>query len=332
MPPAPDTFRDCVILTGPTGSGKTALGIELAEQVNAEIVVADSMTLYRGMDIGTAKPTAAERERVRHHLIDVLDPSQSASVAWWLERAAECVADIESRGKLALIVGGTPLYLKAMLFGIFVCPPADPELRRQLELEAERDGAAALHARLMTVDPEAAGRLHANDVRRVVRAIEIFELTGQPISAFQTQWNDSDSTIDEPRQTTRVLCLDLPRTELYSRINDRVEAMIAAGWLEEVRRLRTLPLGREAARALGYEELRQVLDGIMDLRDAIALIQMRSRQFAKRQFTWFRNWPGLQWVRPELTLLCQALTIEERKNGSTSGNAGNSVKQRRGGR
>jgi tRNA dimethylallyltransferase len=289
MPPAPETFRDCIILTGPTGSGKTGLGIDFAERMNAEIVAADSMT---------------------HHLIDVLDPTESASVAWWLEQAAESVADIQSRGKRALIVGGTPLYLKAMLFGIFDSLPADMELRRLLELDAERDGVEGLHARLQAVDPEAAQRLHANDVRRVVRALEVHQLTGQPISAFQTQWAT-------PTSPAHLLCLDIPRAELYSRIDRRVAAMIAAGWLEEVRRLRQQPLSREAARALGYEELGQVLDGKLALPDGVALIQMRSRQFAKRQLTWFRNWPGLQWVRPELTLLCQALTIEVSKGGPT---------------
>ena len=147
MPPSPEVFRDCVILTGPTGSGKSALALPLAELANAEIISADSMTLYRGMDIGTAKPTSAERHRVPHHLIDALDPSESGSVAWWLERAAECVEDIRSRGKLPLIVGGTPLYLKTMLFGIFESHPANETLRQQLEQFAETNGVESLHFR-----------------------------------------------------------------------------------------------------------------------------------------------------------------------------------------
>jgi tRNA dimethylallyltransferase len=314
MPPTPGTFRDCIILTGPTGSGKTALGMELAEQINAEIIAADSMTLYRGMDIGTAKPTSAERERVRHHLIDVLDPGESSSVAWWLERAGECVVDIQSRGKKVLVVGGTPFYLKAMLYGLFESPPADEELRRRLELIAEQDGPESLHRRLQDVDPASAQKLHVNDVRRVVRALEVFELTGQPLCSFQTQWTDPGEVAQSGRPI-QIICLDVLRQELYDRIDRRVEAMIAVGWLEEVRRLRQHELSRQAAEALGYEELGQVLDGAMALADAVALIQLRSRQFAKRQLTWFRNWRGLQWIRPELTLLCQALTIEERKTG-----------------
>ncbi len=310
MPPSPDAFRDCVILTGPTGSGKSTLALQLADRINAEIIAADSMTLYRGMDIGTAKPTEVERARVRHHLLDVLDPSESASVAWWLEQAAASVADIRARGKTPLIVGGTPLYLKAMLFGIFDSPPADTALRQRLEVEAQHEGVEKLHARLHAADPITARRLHVNDVRRVVRALEVFELTGKPISSFQTQWSKPVSTDHYPLTRDHLYCLDLPREELYARIDKRVESMIAAGWMEEVRRLRENVLSREAARALGYNELGQVLDGKQSLPDAVALIQQRSRQFAKRQLTWFRNWPGLKWVRPELTLLLQALTIE----------------------
>src|SRR5215213_10182394 len=164
------SFSNALVLTGPTASGKSGLALELAARLNAEIISADSMTLYRGMDIGTAKPSAADRARVPHHLIDVLDPWESANVAWWLERAAAHVRDIESRGKTALFVGGTPFYLKALLCGLFPSPPSDLELRRRLETEARAQGNAALHARLAGVDPESAVRLHPNDVRRVVRA------------------------------------------------------------------------------------------------------------------------------------------------------------------
>ena len=160
----PTPFENALILTGPTASGKTAIALELAERLNAEIIAVDSMTLYRGMDIGTAKPTAEERARVPHHLLDVLDPWESASVAWWLERAGQAVADIEARGKKALFVGGTPFYLKALLCGLFPSPPSDPELRRRLEAEAETAGPNALHARLATVDRASAQRLHPNDV------------------------------------------------------------------------------------------------------------------------------------------------------------------------
>src|SRR6516165_1366549 len=218
-------FDRCWILSGPTGSGKSQFALQLAEFGNAEIIAMDSMTLYRGMDIGTAKPSAEERRRVPHHLLDVLEPWESASVAWWLERAAECCRDIEARGKRALFVGGTPLYLKALLLGLFEGPPADSQLRRRLAEEARRDGVQVLHARLAKVDPASAARLHVNDVRRVIRALEVWELTGRPISAWQTQWDGAKHPHDDP--PSRCLWLDLPRAELYARINARVERMIA---------------------------------------------------------------------------------------------------------
>lgn len=292
-----DPFANALILTGPTASGKSALALQLAELHNAEIVSMDSMTLYRGMDIGTAKPNFEDRERIPHHLIDCLEPWESASVAWWLQQAAQAVRDIESRGKRALIVGGTPLYLKALFTGLFASPPADTALRTRLEAEAESLGRQALHQRLQQVDPATAARLHPNDVRRVVRALEVYELTGQPISHWQTQWHD-DGPSEPPTlacnpTVPRCLVVDLPREELYARINTRVFSMIAAGWLDEVRRLMELPrpMSREAAQALGYAELLAHLRGQISLADAVERIQTRSRQFAKRQLTWFRHLP-----------------------------------------
>jgi tRNA dimethylallyltransferase len=294
----PDPFRNALILTGPTGSGKSRLALELAPRLGAEIVCMDSMTLYRGMDVGTAKPTPAERAVVPHHLLDVLDPWKSASVAWWLDRAATVVADVEARGKVALFVGGTPLYLKALLYGLFDGPPADPSLRARLEEEASRTGNQALHDRLAALDTEAAQRLHPNDVRRIVRALEVHELTGRPISAWQTQWQAA-----RPREPDTCLCLDLPREELYQRIDARVLAMLEQGLVEEVRALRRLdrPLSREAAQALGYKELFAHLDGQASLDEAVLHIQTRSRNFAKRQLTWFRRLDGCRSVSSQLT-------------------------------
>jgi tRNA dimethylallyltransferase len=296
----PDPFANALILTGPTGSGKSQLALEVAERLGAEIVAMDSMTLYRGMDVGTAKPGPEERRRVPHHLLDVLDPWESASVAWWLGQAAACCRDVEARGRRVLFVGGTPLYLKALLFGLFDGPPADEALRQRLTAEAEQLGRPALHARLAGIDPTTAGRLHPNDVRRVVRALEVWELTGRPISAWQQQWS---GTGDE-RAANRVLWLDLPRDELYARINARVEQMIAAGLVDEVRALRRLPrpLSREAAQALGYKELFDHLDGRAMLAEAVERIQTRSRNLAKRQLTWFRHLPGCRPVTRDLVL------------------------------
>src|SRR5262245_33392929 len=261
-------FANSFILTGPTACGKTALALELAERIGGEIVALDSMTVYRGMDIGTAKPSAEELARVPHHLIDVLDPWESLTVAWWLERAAEACRDITARGKRPLFVGGTPFYLKALLHGLFDGPPGDEALRRKLEAEAERDGKTALHARLAAVDPKTAARLHPNDVRRVVRALEVHTLTGKPISAWQQTWDTpafrgAPQAAPEPVHISAVV-LELPREVLYDRVNRRVGAMLAAGWLDEVQRLLELPrpLSREARQALGYRELLEYLEGI----------------------------------------------------------------------
>jgi tRNA dimethylallyltransferase len=297
----------------------------VAERLGAEIVSMDSMALYRGLDIGTAKATPEQRRRVPHHLIDVLQPWESASVAWWLHEAAACRRDIERRGMRVLFVGGTPLYVKALLRGVFDGPPADEALRQRLLQEAEVAGPQTLHDRLARVDPLAAARLHPQDLRRVVRALEVWELTGRPLSAWQTQWaarsgqqsKTGQNENDKSRLPTAhcppltVLCLDLPRPELYARINARVEAMIAAGWEDEVRALRRLPhpLSREASQALGYREIGALLDGRASRAETIARIQARSRQFAKRQLTWFRRLPECQPVRKELTFTAWNLTM-----------------------
>ncbi|HEY2911248.1 MAG TPA: tRNA (adenosine(37)-N6)-dimethylallyltransferase MiaA [Gemmataceae bacterium] len=299
--PSPPTaiggLLNSLILTGPTACGKSALALELAERIGGEIVAMDSMTPYRGMDIGTAKPSATDRARVPHHLIDVLEPWESATVAWWLERAEKDCAEIVRRGKRPIFVGGTPFYLKALLHGLFPGPPADPQLRRELEAEAERDGNDKLHARLAAVDAKTAARLHPNDVRRVVRALEVFQLTGQPISAWQQSWDTpAFANADKARPPARIpaVVLELPREELYQRIERRVDAMLAAGWLDEVRRLRDLhrPLSREARQALGYRELLEFLDGQGTWEETVARIRIHTRQFAKRQLTWFRHLPA----------------------------------------
>jgi tRNA dimethylallyltransferase len=303
----PEPFQNVRILTGPTGSGKTALALELARRLDAEIVSMDSMALYRGMDIGTAKPGACERRQVAHHLLDVLDPWESASVAWWLREAGRCVREIEKRGKRALIVGGTPLYLKTLLRGLFDGPPADAALRRRLAEEAEAAGSEALHARLASVDPATAARLHPHDLRRTMRALEVWQLTGRPISVWQQEWKRP------PISSYQVLWLDLPRAELYARIDTRVEKMISDGLIEEVHGLRSLPrlLSPEAAQALGYKEMFGYLEGYCSLAEAVTQIKTRSRQFAKRQLTWFRHLPECRPISRELTFAAWALTMDE---------------------
>jgi tRNA dimethylallyltransferase len=296
------TFPEqALILTGPTACGKTALAVEIADRLGAEIVGMDSMTLYRGMDVGTAKPTREERARAAHHLIDVLDPWESGTVAWWLDRAAAACRDVTARGKRPLFVGGTPFYLKSLLHGLFDGPPGDPRLRLELETEVVRDGKEAVHAKLAAVDPKTASRLHPNDVRRVVRALEVYRLTGRPISAWQQTWDTAAfaAAAAPPPAPIPAVVLELPRDLLHDRINRRVGAMLDAGWLDEVRRLRALPqpLSREAAQALGYRELLAYLDGTGGSWEETAnLIRTRTRQFAKRQSTWFRHLPTLRRV------------------------------------
>jgi tRNA dimethylallyltransferase len=296
----PSPFTHALVLTGPTGSGKTPLALELAEGLGAEIISMDSMALYRGMDIGTAKPTPAERSRIAHHLIDVLEPSESGSVAWWLEQARDACLDIERRGKRVLIVGGTPLYLKALVRGLFKGPAANAELRQRLQDAANLEGAAALHRRLAEVDPISAARLHINDRRRIIRALEVAELTGKPISAWQEQWRASETPAT---QSSNVLWLDLPRAVLYDRIDRRVEAMFAAGLVDEVDHLRASgqALSMEASQALGYREVLAYLQGKQGLLPTMDRIKTRTRNFAKRQITWFRHLPNCRPATTQLT-------------------------------
>jgi tRNA dimethylallyltransferase len=278
MPSSPLAFHRAIYLTGPTASGKTAVGVGLARRLDAEIIALDSMTLYRGMDVGTAKPRVEERDGIPHHLIDVLDAWESASV------------DIEARGKLVLFVGGTPLYLKSLLRGLFEGPSAHNELRRALEQEAERSGDAILHARLAALDPATAARLHANDRRRVVRALEVMTLTGRPLSEHQREHA-------RPAEGVAVYALDRPRPELHRRIDRRVVEMFDAGLIDEVSRLLDAPqpISDTAAQGVGYRETIDHLRDNADLPTTIARIQARTRQFAKRQCTWFR---GLAEVKP----------------------------------
>jgi tRNA dimethylallyltransferase len=231
-------------------------------------------------------------------------------VAWWLQRARECCGDIERRGKRVLLVGGTPLYLKALCCGLFDGPLSDAALRKRLSRDAEEVGPEAMHRRLAAVDPLSAARLHINDVRRVVRALEVWELTQKPLSSFQTQW-PAASAPAEFNKAVRIIWLDLPRSELYKRIDDRVLAMFRAGFLEEVAALRALPqpLSREASQALGYKETLDYLDGRMPLDQTIALIQQRTRNFAKRQITWFRHLPGCVPATEQLTRTLWKSTI-----------------------
>lgn len=281
-----ETLANSWFLTGPTAAGKTQVGLLLAERLGAEILSLDSMSIYRRMDIGTAKPSPAERAKIPHYLIDIVDPSEDFSLAQYLEAAEKAAAEVRSRGKEVLFVGGTPLYLKGLLRGICESPPADWEFRRQVAEEVATIGAAALHARLRQVDPLAAAKLHPNDQRRIIRALEVYRATGQPLTHRQLEFDEGRSA-----EERRVFVLHWPRAELHRRINARVEAMFAAGFVEEVRRLveEGVPLGRTAEQAVGYQEILAHLQGEANLPATIAKVQARTRQFAKRQETWFRS-------------------------------------------
>ena len=281
--PRASPFEDCWFLTGPTASGKSADALEIAEKLGCEIIALDSMTLYRGMDVGTAKPSVEDRQRVGHHLLDVLDPSEPSSLADYLRRAEVATDDIRSRGKQPLFVGGTPLYLKACLRGMFEGPGANAELRRQLESEAAEHGTPTLHARLAEVDPKSALRILVNDLRRIVRALEIHALTGTPIS----DWQQEFATPADP--PPKVACILRPREELRRRIGERVVAMLDAGWIDETKALfaRVPSPGREARQAVGYKEIGEHLAGKMSFEEMVELVTTRTRQFAKRQMTWF---------------------------------------------
>lgn len=278
--------RRCWFLTGPTASGKTATSLALAERLGAEIISMDSMAVYRGLDIGTAKPDGAEQQRVPHHLIDVLEPEEDFSLAEYLNRASSIAADILARGREVLFVGGTPLYLKGLLRGIFEGPPADWEFRTRLSEAAASAGPKYLHEELAKVDPQAAQKLHPNDQRRLIRALEVYEQTGTPISVWQQQFE-----IATPREECRVFRLDWPREQLKQRINQRVDAMLAAGWIAEVEGLLAAgkQLGRTARQAVGYCEILEHLHGTLDRASLAERIQIRTHQFAKRQHTWFNS-------------------------------------------
>ncbi|GIW92237.1 MAG: tRNA dimethylallyltransferase [Pirellulaceae bacterium] len=279
-------LEDAWFLTGPTAAGKTSVGMRLAERLGAEILSMDSMAIYRGMDIGTAKPPAELRRCVPHHLLDIVDPTEEFSVSEYLRLAHRTAAEVRSRGKVPLFVGGTPLYLKALTRGLYPGPPPDWEFRRQAEREAKRLGVEALHRQLALIDPLAAAKLHPHDLRRIIRALEVFHLTGRPISHQQLQFEEG-----RPAEECRVFVLSWPRPLLHARIERRVQGMFEAGLVDEVRRLleRYGRLGRTASQAVGYREVQQHLAGELSWEETIRAVTIRTRQFARRQETWFRQ-------------------------------------------
>ncbi len=278
-----------LVLLGATASGKSALAMEIARRVGGEILCVDSMTVYRGMDIGTAKSTQLERAEVRHHLLDLVQPTELFTVARFVGMADATIGDAARRGVPLIATGGTPRYYKSLFEGLFDGPQADPQLRQKLMAM----GNVALHARLSEVDAPAAARIHVNDTKRLVRALEVYELTGRAISSQQQEW-----ATGRLRHDANFVGLAWEKDALNRRINARVRAMMQAGWLEEVRGLlqRHGTLSRTAAEATGYAELIAHLQGRLSLEDAVEQIKIATRQLARKQMKWFRRFANTQWL------------------------------------
>jgi tRNA dimethylallyltransferase len=280
-------------IVGPTGAGKSALAMEIAERLHCEIINADSRQFYRGMDLGTAKPSAADRARVAHHLIDLRNPDQPLDVAEFAALARAAIAEVAARGRSPLVVGGSGLYLRVIRGGIFRGPAASAEIRARLAKTAAERGVAHLHDHLREIDPAAAIRIGVNDLYRIVRALEVFELTGETITAHQQRHRFADIGYE-----TLTVGLEVERQKLYETINRRFDAMIAAGLLDEVRALLDAGYspGKPPLSTIGYKQLAAHLRGELALDDAIALAMQESRRLAKRQLTWFRREPGIAWL------------------------------------
>jgi tRNA dimethylallyltransferase len=277
-----------LVVVGPTASGKTELAMRLCEELDGEIVTADSVQVYRGFDIGSGKPSLVERARVRHHLIDVVEPNEALDAARWAELAETSIAEIRARGKQPIVCGGTFLWVRALVYGLAAAPPASAEIRVRHREIAERDGRAALHSELARVDPEAAARLAPNDFVRVSRALEVFELTQVPIS----RWH-AEHGFREKRHAARLIGVRREKVELDGLIEKRVTSMLDAGWIEEVREL--VKAGHAESRAMGavgYKQIKEALIQESFDRDALAQAIVRvTRVFARRQRTWLRDEP-----------------------------------------
>lgn len=292
--------KKIIFITGPTAAGKSAAAMLLAERAGAEIISCDSMQVYKGMDIITSKPSAREMASVPHHLIDIAEPTEEYNAFRYYEDASAAVEDIFRRGKTPLFAGGTGLYVSVVMDGLFACAPEQSVLREGFYKEAvSPEGAAGLHERLKECDPRAAERIHPNDVRRVVRALEVFTLTGRPISEKQKEREGLSG-----RYETEIFCLCPERQELYRRIDERVDAMFEAGLEEEARRVLGMPLSRTAAFAIGLQEFKGYLEGKYPAEEARRLMKLNTRHYAKRQLTWFRKDKRVRWLesaaaRPE---------------------------------
>lgn len=280
------TALECWYLTGATASGKTSVSIQLAKKLDAEIISLDSMAIYREMDIGTAKPPISQRQNIPHHLIDICNPSETFSVSQYRDMAIDTIVDAKKRGKQVLVVGGTALYLKALLRGMFDGPPADWDFRNQIQEDIEKFGSELIHKRLEAIDPISAHNLHPNDHRRIIRALEVFKMTGQPISHLQKEFDQG-----MPAEECKVFTLRHPRPVLHQRIEERVDQMFESGLVDEVNELLENwdNLSHTALQAVGYKEAIGHVQKQIGLNDAIEQVKIRTRRFARHQETWFRG-------------------------------------------
>ncbi len=288
-------MKDRIIcIAGPTASGKTALAVELAKELSGEVVSCDSMQVYRRMDIGTAKPTQDEMQGIPHHMLDVADPEEDFSVSRYCETASKIVDDILARGKTAIIAGGTGLYMDSLIKGNAFAPFPSTGMREKLEAQADSEGMEAMLTLLNSIDPEAAARLHLKDRKRIIRALEVYYETGETI----TEHNRKTQAIP-PKYTPLWLGLDFePRAELYSRIDKRVDLMLEAGLVEEIKHLLAAGIHPKctAMQAIGYKEFIDALDGKITIAEAADQVRQASRHYAKRQLTWFRRNPSMHWL------------------------------------
>ncbi|MCX7765841.1 MAG: tRNA (adenosine(37)-N6)-dimethylallyltransferase MiaA [Candidatus Sumerlaeia bacterium] len=285
------------VIAGPTAVGKTSLAIELARRQNAEIISADSMQVYKYLNIGTAKPSLEELKGVPYHLIDFVDPAEQFNVAEFVKLADQKIQEIINRQKIPLVVGGTGLYVRSLLYGIFTEPSKNLEVRHQLQARANTEGLQALYHQLQAVDPVSAARIQPTDKMRIIRALEVFIVTGEKISTLQQM-----SQQQGPRYEFQLIVLNRSRAELYRRINWRVEKMFALGFVNEVKQLIELGYNETSPgfNALGYKQVLSYLQGRISLADAIRLVKRDTRHYAKRQLTWFRAMPDAKWINLDL--------------------------------
>lgn len=287
----PNKKNQLIFIIGPTAVGKTKVAAILAKRINAEVISCDSMQIYKGMDIVTSKPAPALRKKISHYLIDIILPTKEYNVSRYRKDALKEIRGIIKRRKVPLLVGGTGLYMSVLIDGIFKAGPGNQGMRKRLYMQTKRYGKEYIYRKLKRIDPEAAAKIHPNDIKRIIRALEVFEVSGEKISSLQRQRVGLSN-----KYTIRIFCLNMPRDILYKRIEERVDKMFSLGVLNEVRRLLEFKLSKTASSAIGIRELKGYFDGFYDLDEAKRMMKRNSRLYAKRQLTWFRKDKRIEWL------------------------------------